>query len=322
MNYCFRDWVTGFANGGSPSNFDSSYNQFKALFPQPTFHAMMNLISTHDSPRMLSLLNEDKAKLKVAVLTQMTLPGAPSVYYGDEVAVAGQSDPDNRRVYPWADTSGGMNNFPADMGMYNTFKQLIGARNSYQMLRRGEVATALLDDVNGVYSYVRWDESGVAVVAIHNVAGAVTTTIPVSSYLADGDQLVDVLNGGVVTVSGGNVTVSVDGQWGVILVKQVLPASAATATADDITISWNIVDSSCEYNVYRHTSPYFDPTTVGTLLNVTPLPTNTTAYIDANALGDVNSNYYYIAIAVNCSSGVDIESNEVGEFDFAVVPGS
>ena len=322
MNYCFRDWITGFANGEAPSGFDWAYNSFRALFPQPTFFSMMNLISTHDSPRMLSLLNEDHDKLKLAVMAQMTLPGAPSVYYGDEVALAGQGDPDNRRVYPWADLGGGMNHFMPDTSMYNHFRTLIGLRNNYQVLRRGDVATALVDDAQGLYSYVRYDASGTAVVVLNNSLSAGTATVPVASYLADDTMLTDVLNGGSYTVTSGAVSVPVNAQWGVILVSLTLPASAAPVPAmPDVAITWTVVDASCEYNVYRGTLPGF-AIPDGTLLTPTPLPASTTTYTDSSITGSSAINYYYLVEAVNCSSGVPARSRHMGEFDFDITPGS
>ncbi len=238
MNYCFRDWANGFGNGNAPSSFDSSYNSFRALFPDPTFYAMMNLISTHDSPRMLHLLNSDKQRLKLVTLLQLTLPGAPSVYYGDEVGVNGGSDPDNRRVYPWADTGGGMNGEPADLDLYAHFQTVLNLRHTHPVLRWGDVATALVSDAQNLYAYVRFDNPGLdiwdaaqpfqptnetMVIILNNGATSQTAIVPVSAYLADGTNLTDVLNGGVYTVTGGNITVTVNARWGAMLAASTAP---------------------------------------------------------------------------------------------------
>ena len=60
-----------------------------------------NLLGSHDTPRVLSLLGGDRDALELAVLLQATLPGAPCTYYGDEIGLVGGLDPDNRRAYPW-----------------------------------------------------------------------------------------------------------------------------------------------------------------------------------------------------------------------------
>lgn len=246
MNYCFRDWANGFGNGNAPSSFDSSYHSFRALFPDPTFYAMMNLISTHDAPRMLHLLNSDKQRLKLVTLLQMTLPGAPSVYYGDEVGVNGGSDPDNRRVYPWADTGGGMNGEPADLDLQAHFQTVLALRRDHAVLRWGDVATALVSDAQNLYAYVRFDNPDLdiwdatqpyqpsgetAVMVLNNGATTQTAVVPVGAYLADGASLTDVLNGGNYSVVEGQVTLSVNGQWGAILIAATTPPITPTPTA-------------------------------------------------------------------------------------------
>ena len=61
----------------------------------------LNLIGSHDAPRALTVLGGDGAALRMATLLQCTLPGAPSIYYGDEIGLAGGNDPDCRRSFPW-----------------------------------------------------------------------------------------------------------------------------------------------------------------------------------------------------------------------------
>jgi glycosidase len=215
MNYCFRDWAVGFANGSAPSNFNSSFTAFRARFPNNAWHAMMNLISSHDSPRALNLMNGDTARLKLIALLQMTLPGAPSVYYGDEVALPGGGDPDNRRTYPWADTGGS-----PDTSMYAHFKQVIGLRNAHSALRGGDFKTLLVDDAKRIYSYLRWDETESIVVALNNGESAQTNiVIPIAPDLSNGAVLTDALNGGAYTVVDGSITIgNITSRWGVILV--------------------------------------------------------------------------------------------------------
>ncbi len=216
MNYCFRDWVSGYASGNPPSNFANALHDFRAQYPPAIFYAMMNLISTHDSPRLLNLVGGDYANIKLAVLLQMTLPGAPSVYYGDEVGLPGGGDPDNRRTYPWTDTGAAT----PDPTMYAHFKSVIGIRNAHSALRGGDYAQLLVDDAQYLYSFIRWDDDEQVVVALKNSSGGpISAEIPVSAYFEDGTVLTDTLNGGTAyTVQNGKVTVPVHGKWGVILV--------------------------------------------------------------------------------------------------------
>jgi cyclomaltodextrinase len=61
----------------------------------------LNLLGSHDTPRVLSILGGDRAAFELAILLQATLPGAPCVYYGDEIGLLGGMEPDSRRAFPW-----------------------------------------------------------------------------------------------------------------------------------------------------------------------------------------------------------------------------
>ena len=61
----------------------------------------LNLLDSHDSPRFRTMAGRDRAAYHLAVLLQATLPGAPCTYYGDEVGVEGDHDPDCRAAFPW-----------------------------------------------------------------------------------------------------------------------------------------------------------------------------------------------------------------------------
>jgi glycosidase len=268
MNYCFRDWATGFGNGDGPSQFDTKYNQFRALFPVSAWKGFMNLISTHDSPRMLHLLSGDKSKLKLVTLLQFTLPGAPSIYYGDEVGMSGGSDPDNRRTFPWPDINGGVNGQgdTYDVAIYQHFKTLLGIRNSYSALRGGDVQTLLVNDASGLYSYLRSDASHKLIVVLNNKTTAATATVPVGGLFPDGSVFTDLLNTGTqhspqvsYTVANGQLVAPVDGQWGRILLLTSGPLAvnlasfAAQPQGDGVLVSWETVSDldNAGFNLYR-----------------------------------------------------------------------
>ena len=304
MNYCFRDWVRGFANGDSPASFDNSLNGYRQSIPPSPFYAQMNLISSHDSPRLLSQLNDNKARLKLAVILQMTIPGAPSVYYGDEVGMSGTGDPSNRNAYPWADLGGS-----PDTALYNHFKTMITMRRDHSALRRGDMATLT---TSGAYAFIRWDSNEIIVVALNNTESAANNvTIPVSSYLSDGAVLTDLLNGGTVTVSGGNLVVSIPAQWGKVLRianPNPPPATPTGLQASDgtsgefVQLTWNAVSGATGYQVYRASSPTGGKTQLGS-------PT-TNSFNDTTATPGVT--YYYWVKAVNNLSASDFSSPDSG----------
>ncbi len=74
------------------------------LYPRQSALSQLNLLDSHDMPRFINLVSGNKKALCLAVLFQMTYPGAPCVYYGDEVGLSGGRDPENRGTFPWDET--------------------------------------------------------------------------------------------------------------------------------------------------------------------------------------------------------------------------
>jgi glycosidase len=120
MNYPLAEAIIGFAGGPSLNEpllrshheygritrldgqaFATALGQLLTEYDATTTAAQLNLLGSHDTPRVLSLLGGDIDAMQLAVLLQGTLPGAPCVYYGDEVGVTGGKDPENRKAFPW-----------------------------------------------------------------------------------------------------------------------------------------------------------------------------------------------------------------------------
>jgi glycosidase len=102
MDYPLRTAILDLCGrGGSPRSFLDAVDRIRAAYPEPIHHVLYNLIGSHDEPRPLTECGGDRDAFAVAVATLFALPGAVSVYYGDEVGVEGGSDPDNRRPMPW-----------------------------------------------------------------------------------------------------------------------------------------------------------------------------------------------------------------------------
>jgi cyclomaltodextrinase len=120
MNYPLAEAIIGFVGGRSlnepllrshheyaqtqrldGAGFAGRLSELLGAYAPETDAAQLNLLDSHDSPRVLSLLGGDREALELAVLLQATLPGAPCTYYGDEVGLMGGLDPDSRRAFPW-----------------------------------------------------------------------------------------------------------------------------------------------------------------------------------------------------------------------------
>ena len=82
-------------------DFANELDRILNLYPKDITYAQLNLLDSHDMPRFLSCVNGDKNALKLAWLFMFTIPGAPCIYYGDEIGVDGGHDPECRKSFPW-----------------------------------------------------------------------------------------------------------------------------------------------------------------------------------------------------------------------------
>ncbi|MDP9482436.1 MAG: glycoside hydrolase family 13 protein, partial [Chloroflexota bacterium] len=129
----------------------------------------LNLIGSHDTPRAVTVLGGDVASLSLAIVLQATLPGAPCIYYGDEIAMAGDRDPDNRRAYPVDPAAG-------DQTMRALVRAVMTARHEHVALRRGSFL--VLSAAGGALAYLREAEGRRAIVAINPGPAVARLAVP------------------------------------------------------------------------------------------------------------------------------------------------
>src|SRR5204863_10003477 len=94
-----------------PSQLDAMIMSMLEDYPPQAMDAMMNLLGSHDTSRLLYVVGNNKDSHRFAAFLDFMLPGAPTIYYGDEIAlnapsIKDQDDPYNRAPYPWPDTTG------------------------------------------------------------------------------------------------------------------------------------------------------------------------------------------------------------------------
>ena len=152
MNYPFRTAIIEYVRGhDTGKGLKDTVMSIVENYPPEVVQCNMNLLGTHDTPRILTALvddfdgsREEKAKrhlsrnqfdvafdrLLTASLLQYTLPGSPSLYYGDEACMEGYRDPFNRRPYPWG---------REDPEFLNHFKRLGRLRREHEAFRLGDI---------------------------------------------------------------------------------------------------------------------------------------------------------------------------------------
>jgi cyclomaltodextrinase / maltogenic alpha-amylase / neopullulanase len=160
---------TTYRPGGFPlfplraNEFADAVEESLSLYDWEIVQAQLNLMDSHDTARTLWIVNGDESALRLCTLFQMTMPGAPCVYYGTEIGMTGATDPYSRAAYPWDEPE-----------QWNTellafFQQVIALRHAHPVLRTGKVRTLYAD--HGIYACMREGGEGeeeAAAIVIYN----------------------------------------------------------------------------------------------------------------------------------------------------------
>lgn len=199
MNYdAFMDPVTWFLTGvdkhsdnakpemrGDADAFNNTMLYQMSRMQSESLLVAMNELSNHDHSRFLTRTNRmvgriatsgseaagtntDEAIFKQGVVMQMTLPGAPTIYYGDEAGVCGWTDPDNRRTYPWG---------RENLELIEFYREMICIHKQNQVLKTGSYLPLLWE--KDLLCYGRFDEEDAILTVVNTSDEPKTITPPV-----------------------------------------------------------------------------------------------------------------------------------------------
>ena len=196
MGYVFRSAVMRWLKGGDAADFRDEMEDLRENYPPYATHNSMNILGTHDTPRLLTLLGtpdeawqgpkqtraalrcapEDRPRavmlVKVAAALQFCYPGSPTVYYGDEAGLEGSEDPFCRRTFPWG---------KEDEEILSHYRTLGEARRRFKALRRGSIEYIAAE--GGLLAFKR-DFNGEKVVFAANVSDRTASlSLDAGSYI-------------------------------------------------------------------------------------------------------------------------------------------
>jgi glycosidase len=222
MNYVLRDALLDYAKGGEAPTFAAPLELLREAYPPQAFHALMNLISSHDVPRSLHLLGWTpeaspeaialaKRRVRLAWLFQLTYPGAPTIYYGDEVGVTGGPDPDNRATYPWPDLGG-----QPDLSLKAEVQRLLAVRKANPALSQGRLLAPLLAQGHTLV-LARQGATGWALTGTNSGLEASQTRVRLPAGAPQ--RWRDALTGAVVVAEHGQLPMTLPALYGQILVS-------------------------------------------------------------------------------------------------------
>ena len=140
----------------------------------------LNLLDSHDTSRLISSTGGDKNSVRLATTLLLTFPGAPCIYYGDEVGLLGDKDPDCRRGFP--------DKFNWDLDTFKHHQTLIKLRHQYPALRTGTYQIIYAKD--SVYCFARVLDSEVVIVVINSSESSVEVSFTPSNLPSKPQSLV------------------------------------------------------------------------------------------------------------------------------------
>jgi hypothetical protein len=234
--------------------------KIRERYPEEAFYAMMNLVGSHDTTRILSYLDgigDDrnqkdfnsafptyegtsqlaKDRQYLVAFLQFTYAGAPTIYYGDEIGMVGSDDPDDRRAFEWG---------KGNQELVEWYARLAAIRAAYPALRTGSVGSVDMEN-NNLLAFVRQDAANTVIVIANNARSAQTANL-------DGSY--------VDLITGEAYTGTVPALSGVILVAQDEVKTVTVNTAD-LAPAYDpdyIVKAACDGVNHNYVSSTVDPT--------------------------------------------------------------
>ncbi|WP_410511049.1 alpha-glycosidase [Paenibacillus sp. BR2-3] len=199
MNYPFSGTVLEFFNGGMNGvAFGHRIGALLMRYPQQTNEVVFNLLGSHDTPRLLTCVGEDKRRLKLAVVFLFTFMGTPCIYYGDEIGLTGNEDPDCRKCMEWEEEK-------QDRELYDFYRTMIALRKENKALREGRFRILQACETDSCIVYERADEVIHFTIWMNNTPDPRTLSHPMET-----DDWQDSLTGDPVVPQNGIMNIPLD----------------------------------------------------------------------------------------------------------------
>ena len=212
MSYPVRKALLQVLTSGTSevAQFASKLESNLKAYQRENAYAMYVPLGSHDTERLLSILNGDVVKAKLAYLFQFAYPGAPAIYYGDEVGMVGGKDPECRGAFPWDQRQ-----WNAELRAW--VKLLVSTRKRIPALRRGDYQHLLVDNRRRCFAFARTLGDSAVMVVMNMSATRRHVRIQVSELgWEDGRILRNILEREEFIVSGDSVTITLppwSGKW-------------------------------------------------------------------------------------------------------------
>ncbi|MGD0574460.1 MAG: glycoside hydrolase family 13 protein [Anaerolineales bacterium] len=211
LNYPFRDAVLSFLRGElKASRFARQLGTILGAYPRENGWAHTLPLGSHDTPRLLTVLGE-VALVRSAYLLQFFFPGAPSIYYGDEIGLKGGADPGCRGPFPWDRKAW-------DEELRGHVAGLARLRRSVPALQEGDFLVLWTNDADQSLAFGRRSQAGAAALVLNNSESTVQARVPISAMgWVKGSLLREALGGREVQITGDELVLQLPARSGQIL---------------------------------------------------------------------------------------------------------
>lgn len=197
----------------SAADFAATIDHSMSIYKKKVVLAQLNLLDSHDTARALWILDGDETALRLCVLFQMVMPGAPCIYYGDEIGMTGATDPYCRAAFPWGDEA------QWNESLLHHYRKAIRLRKEHAALRIGDHRTVYAQ--GGVYGCIR-TLSGETLLALFNTnRKPAVVSLSASGWATEGSRWTGVWNRGDYAVQSGTLAgVEIPARDGLVLRTQ------------------------------------------------------------------------------------------------------
>lgn len=212
MNYPLRTAVLQMLTGKQTTHqFADQIETLLAAYPPENTQAMCNLLGSHDTERLLTHLGGSLEKVRLAYLFLFAYPGIPAIYYGDEVGLEGEKDPDCRRAFPWETSQ-------QNQALHDWVKHLVAVRKSEPALQRGTFRLLYTSDQPAVYAFARIDPQDAVLVVLNASPDPACVRLPIAGLgFSEGQTLHGLLDDRHVVVQNDQIDLSLPGFSGAYL---------------------------------------------------------------------------------------------------------
>jgi glycosidase len=206
------DYLRGDELGGGNAFAEKAEGLLK-IYPREHAAGHYITLGSHDTPRLRTELGGNLAKVRLALLAQLTHPGAPGIYYGDEIGLQGGKDPACRGAFPWDRQAW-------ELDLREHVRRLLALRREHPQLRRGEVRAIPLGPKGRAAGLaLRMRGSPTLAVLINGSSGRAALSLPAAKLgWADGQEVREVLSGRRLRAEQGQLALALAGLEGALLV--------------------------------------------------------------------------------------------------------